>query len=319
MNLALVGATGIAGEHILELLSKRSFPLGELRLFASAVSDGEFIEYGDDSLLVGTLSEESFVGIDLVIFAAPEEVSRDWLPAASKAGAVCLDLSAYSCLDGNCSMLVAGVNDERLVGARIAAPASLTVHLSRLLDSLTKAVTLRTVLATAVASASDKGRKGLAELQKQSGELLNGRPATSQIFPAQLAFNCLPSAEEGLRVSTDLCRVLDATDLDIQVNFLRLPLFYGDGAFLRIELAEPISFTTFSDILKTAPGIAVQSVPECLTPIDAIGEQDILVQLSEPENETSSVFDLWFVADNLSCGAVENAVRLAERLASKLG
>ncbi len=320
MKIALVGATGVIGEQILEQFIKRSFPVGELRLFASADSDGEFIDFGGESLLVGLLSADSFEGIDLAIFATPAEISRDWCPIASAAGAICIDLSAASRLEATANLLVAGVNTEQLSGAMISTPASLTVQLALLLGALRQAGELRSVLVTTVSPASAYGRKGLAELQKQAGELLNGRPVVNQVFSAQLAFNCLPSAgtADEKTLAAELCRVLDLADLDIRINRLQLPLFYGEGAFVRVEFSSSVSVERVKSVLGAAEALDLQE-HDLPALIDAVGEEEMLVRLCASPAEPTTIFDLWYAADNVGRCAAGNTVRLAEMLATRIG
>ena len=321
MNIALVGATGVVGEQILEQLSKRSFPVGELRLFASAESDGDFVDFAGEPLLVGVLSPEAFLGIDLAIFATPAEVSCDWSSVATAAGAICIDLSATGRLDPATNLLVAGVNDRQVSGAKISTPASLTVQLALLLASLRQVGTLKSVLVTAVSPASSQGRKGLAELQNQAGELLNGRPVVSQVFPAQLAFNCLPSSgsEQEEALATELRKVLELEGLEIQINRLQIPLFYGEGAFVRVEFDAAVAMDSVRTTLAVAESFALQEGTELPALIDAVGEEELFVQLCGSASGSSAVLDLWCTADNLGRCAAGNVVRIAELQATRIG
>jgi aspartate-semialdehyde dehydrogenase len=321
MKVALVGATGVVGEQILEQFVTRSFPVGELRLFASAESDGDFVDFAGDPVLVGALNADAFAGIELAIFATPAEVSREWCPVAAAAGAICIDLSAAGRLDTSTDLLVAGVNDTQLSGAKISTPASLTVQLGLLLGALRRVGGLRSVLVTAVAPASAEGRKGLAELQKQAGELLNGRPAVHQVFSSQLAFNCLPSADTGQEENlvAELRKVLDLVDLNVQLNRLQLPLFYGEGAFVRVEFSSEVSRERVEAVLTSSEVFELREGPELPALIEVVGEEEMLVRLCGSSSESATVFDLWYAADNLGRCAAGNTVRLAETLAARIG
>ena len=321
MKIALVGATGVVGEQILEQFIKRSFPVGELRLFASTDSDGELVDFDGEPLPVSSLSADSFGGIDLVIFATPSAVSLDWCPIATAAGALCIDLSASSRLDDASCLLVAGVNDEKLHGAMISTPDSLTVQLALLLGALRQVAELRSLLVTSVTPASRQGRKGLAELQGQAGELLNGRPVINKVFSSQLAFNCLPSAgtDQEKNLAAELCRVLELAELDIHINRLQLPLFYGEGAFVRVEFSSAVGVGQVSAVLDAADSFDLQERTELPALIDAVGEEEMLVQLCALPSEETAVFDLWYAADNIGRCAAGNIVRLAEIVAARIG
>lgn len=320
MKIALVGATGVVGEQILEQFIKRSFPVGELHLFASADSDGELVDFDGEPLSVNALSADSFEGIDLAIFATPSEVSCDWCPIAKTAGALCIDLSATSRLDDSSRLLVAGVNDEKLSGAMISTPDSLMVQLALLLGVLRQVAGLRSILVTSVTPASGQGRKGLAELQGQAGELLNGRPVINKVFSSQLAFNCLPSAgtDQEKNLAAELCRVLDLADLDVHINRLQLPLFYGEGAFVRVEFSSVVSAEQVRTVLAAADSLDLQEQTDLRALIDAVGEDEVLVQLCASPAGKTAVFDLWYAADNIGRCAAGNTVRLAEMLMARI-
>ncbi len=125
-------------------------------------------------------------------------------------------------------------------------------------------------------------------------------------------------AGQGPSVAGDLRRILDVAELDIQINSLQLPMFYGEGAFIRLGFHEPLVLAAFQGALEAVPGITVVSGDELPSPLDATGDEDMLVQLFEPQSESSVCFDLWYAADNLSCGGAGNVVRLIEHLTKKL-
>jgi aspartate-semialdehyde dehydrogenase len=293
----------------------RNFPAGELRLFASDDSVGEFLEVDDQSLPVGQLTADAFHSVDLVIFATPADVSELWCPRALETGAVCIDLSAAGRLDKTRPLLVAGVNDEAFSSGVCSSPASSVVALALLLGALRKAGEVKRLLVTMVTPASARGMRGLDELRKQTGELLNGRPAQNKIFPAQLAFNGLPSGDDSREVSlkAELGKILNDTDLAVRINQLELPLFYGEGGFVRVDFATPVVREQVVDWLTATSGIDLQDQGDYPTLLDAVGCDDVLVRLHSSD-ETTTTLDFWYVVDNIvRCGA-GNAVRLAEKI-----
>lgn len=315
MNVALVGATGVVGRQILEQFTARSFPFGELRLFASSASAGEFLDVGTESLPVLELHADAFAGIDLAIFATPAAVSCEWCGRAAAAGVCCIDLSPDARLDAERPLLVAGLNANRQDVKLCSTPASLTQQLARLFMVLRQVGPIENLLVTALAPASRLGRQGLDELQKQTGELLNGRPAQSRVFAGQLAFNCLPSngGSDEADLADELRKVLDDADLAIDINQLQLPLFYGEGGFVRVEFTAPVSAGQLRDELDATSGITLSAEAMLPTPLDAVAEGELLVRLCGPQEEQSRQFDLWFAADNVA-GSAANVVQLAELL-----
>ena len=315
MNVALVGATGVVGRQILEQFTERSFPVGELRLFASEASVGEFVDFAGDSLPLRPLSEESFAGIDLVILAAPAAICPGLAAQAERAGACCVDLSSAARLDDARPLLVAGVNDQGFGGALCSAPDSLTVELALLLGALQTAGRPASILAHLLVPASDAGRAGIDDLQKQTGELLNGRPLPSGVFSAQLAFNCLPRIETG--VVAELERILPLEGCELRVNRLLMPAFFGSGGFVRVIFDEPVAPGAVEDALGSQALIELESSSELLSPLETVGAERLAVQCCSRPTDAGREYDFWFVADNIGLGAAGNALRLAERMVAR--
>lgn len=320
MNLALVGATGVVGEQILEQLDARSFPVGELRLFASEDSVGDVVDFAGESQLLRPLDENAFTEIDLAIFATPVAVSRQWLPVAARAGALCIDLSSAERLSDERALVVAGVNEDVIDGAVFTTPASLVVQLARLLNSLRVSESLVALQVTAVLPASAAGRPGFDELQKQAGDLLNGRPAHEAIFPGRLAFNCLPvSGSVSDVVADELRKVLQLpAQLRLRVQQLMAPLFFGEAAFVCLEFAREADPEAIREAIERAEELRLVADIQDATPNDAIGQDEILVHLIDSPSGAADRIELWIAADNAGSGAAGNVVRLAESLVKKL-
>jgi len=320
MNLALVGATGVVGEQILEQLAERSFPVGELRLFASEDSVDNLVDFAGESFPVAPLAEDAFADIDLVIFATPAAVSSRWEPVANSAGAVSVDLSEAARLESERALIVSGVNEDAINGAQLSTPSSLVVHLARLLKALGPCGELTEINVTAIAPASAAGRAGFDELQKQAGDLLNGRPTQQQVFENRLAFNCLP-AGNGQRKQTQVAELRKVTslpaELPINLQQLTIPLFFGEGGYLNLRFAEQADVASVTAALQSSDDVELVESCDAATPLDAIDSEQLLVCLAEQEI-TEKRIDLWFAADNAGSGGALNLVRLVETLALKL-
>lgn len=330
-NVAVVGATGVVGSEILRLLEERAFPVGELRPFASARSAGELLEFGDASVLVRELEEDAFAGIDLALFAAPAEVAERFCPVAAAAGALCIDTSGAYSADPDVPLVVPEVNDGELARCRVrgivASPAAATVQMALPLKALHDAGVVQRVVATTCQSVSGSGRQAIDELRIQAGELLNGRPAESSVYPHQIAFNCLPhvgpfgadgaSREEQL-IAGELRRLLGAAELGVAVTAVRVPVFYGDCASLNVELAGEVGPERARELFAAVPGLEV--VDDCADdlypqPVEAAGEDAVLVGRVRADASRAHALSLWVAADNVRTGAANNAVQIAEGLA----
>ena len=329
-NIAVVGATGAVGRQLLEILEERDFPVAQLCLLASERSDGEFLDFRGDSVLVQSLDEEAFAGIDLAFFCAPAAVSARFCPIAAGAGAVCIDFSGAWRIDADVPLVLPEVNPHEIARARgkkiIAIPGAAAAALAVALKPLHQLSPLRRLVVTSVQAVSGAGQAGIDELRVQCGELLNGRPCDAKVFPRQIAFNCLPQngpfdadgvdAEEAALVH-DLRRLLDLPELGVSATAVRVPVFYGYSAAVNVEAQGALSLPQARAALAATPGVALIDEPaegDYPTPVDAAGQDEVQVGRLRVDGSRPGGLDLWLAADNLRAGAALPAVRVAELL-----
>lgn len=332
-TLAIVGATGAVGRQVIELLEERAFPLKALRLLASERSVGEFTEFKDESLPVQLLGHDSFVGVDIALFCAPDAVSEEFCPIAAAAGAMCIDSSSFWRMDDAVPLVVANVNGAALSGCCtkriIASPASSSVQLSLALKALFDFSAPVRVVVSTYQPVSENGQQGVDELRKQCGELLNGRPVKNKIYPHQVAFNCLPQvgdfmtdgytdAEIGLVCETR--KVLGVESLKLTATAVRVPVFYGLSQSVNVETAEKIGVEKARELFDAMDDIElVDDVTdgEYPMPIDVSGQDSIYVGRIRSDMSQDNALNMWICADNLRQGAATNIVQIAEMLIEK--
>jgi aspartate-semialdehyde dehydrogenase len=329
-SVAVIGATGLVGQEILSVLEQRLFPLGELRLYASLRSAGDAVSCGGLTTRVEPLDGAHLVGTDILFLAASEQVSAEWLARASDAGAVVIDMSQLFADDPDIPVVVPEVNPadvaDYVTRGVIASPDAPAIALAVALKPLHESARLLRVVATTFEPVSGLGRAGIAELQQQTIELMNGRSIDAPaVFPRRVAFNVIPHAGEmlaGGRTSherqtiTALRRLLDAPDLPVSVTRVRVPLFFGSGLAVNVETEARLTATSARDLVRVAPGVLLQddaAAGAYPTPVDAV-EQDATVAGRIREDETMNVLDLWLAIDNLRKGSAVNAVQIAELL-----
>ena len=239
-NIAVVGATGVVGRQLLEILEERDFPVARLHLLASERSDGDFLDFRGDSVVVQSLNEESFAGIDLAFFCVPASVSARFCPVAARAETVCIDLSGAWRIDADVPLVLPEVNPQEIARARgkkiIPIPGAAAAALTVALMPLHRLSPLRRLVVTSVQAVSGAGQAGIDELRVQCGELLNGRPCDVKVFPRQIAFNCLPQngpidadgvdAEESAMIH-DLRRLLDLPELGVSASTRHIAGLHG--------------------------------------------------------------------------------------------
>ncbi len=332
-NVAIVGATGAVGTEMLRVLEEREFPVKSLRLLASERSDGNFLEFGGEQVMVETLGIDSFQGIDLALFSAGGERSLEFCPAAAAAGAVCIDNSSAWRMDPEVPLVVPEVNPEEIARYRakgiVANPNCSTIQLVVALKPLHDHARIRRIVVSTYQSVSGTGQKAVDELRVQTGELLNGRPATVKVYPHQIAFNCLPQIDsflesgytkEEMKLVNETRKILGDETLRVTATAVRVPVFYGHSESVNIETGTKLTVAKARELIEGAPGCSLVDDPEdglYPMPVDSAGQDLVLVGRIREDPTIDNGLNLWLCADNLRKGAATNAVQIAEVLAAR--
>jgi aspartate-semialdehyde dehydrogenase len=332
-NVAVVGATGAVGQQMLEVLAERNFPLKEVRLLASERSEGKFLEFKGEQLMVQKLDKDSFAGIDIALFSAGGSRSEEFCPIAAAAGAVCVDNSSAWRMDPAVPLVVPEVNPQDIAlytnKGIIANPNCSTIQMVVALKPLHDYGTIKRIVVSTYQAVSGTGRNAIDELRIQSGELLNGRPAECKVYPHQIAFNCLPQIDvfldngytkEEMKMVNETRKILDDQHIGVTATTVRVPVFYSHSESVNVETATKISAAKARELLAASPGVkVVDDVANLVYPmaIDAAGQDLTYVGRIREDESVANALNLWVVADNLRKGAATNAVQIAEILADK--
>ncbi|MFQ5666024.1 MAG: aspartate-semialdehyde dehydrogenase [Candidatus Binatia bacterium] len=327
--LAVVGATGLVGQQIIETLEERRFPIADLRLYASLRSAGEAVRCGDVTARVELLDGARFDATDVVFVAAGQQVSAEWAGRVAGAGAVVIDTSQLFASDPDVPLVVPEVNGSELAGCGsrrlIASPDSSAVALAVALNPLHAAACITRVVASTLEPVSGAGRRGVEELQRQTVALMNGRSVERECFPNRIAFNVLPQVGEFVAGGASqaeqqtvgaLRRLLQHPELTVSVTRVRVPLFYGEAIAVNVETLEKVSAAAAREIFRTAPGALLRDDTSALpypTPADAVGQDATYVGRIREDEETNGL-DFWITIDNIRKGSAVNAVQIAELL-----
>ena len=328
-HLAVVGATGLVGQEVLRILEERGFPVGTLTLLASDRSAGSRVEFRSRSTVVRELSGDAFEEVDTAIFAASSEVSHDYARQAAQAGALVIDCSSAFRLHPHVPLCVPEINPEVLQRHHgiIAIPHGMTTQLALALAPLHVEATLTRVVVSTYQAASGRGRHAVRELDQQLRGLLNFRPVEAEIFPHQLAFNCLPQGgafvdnghcEEEMALIDETRKLLATPDLPVSATVVYVPLAHSHSASVYIETERTLSVPQVRDLLEQAPGVEVEDdcrEQEYPLAIHANGRDEVFVGRVRADLSMPNGLHLWVVADNLRKGAALNAVQIAEYLA----
>lgn len=330
-TVAVVGATGAVGGEVLRTLDERVFPVGELRLFASARSAGEMIEWRGSSIRVDQIDGDGFEGVDLAFFCAGGAVSAEFAPRAADAGAVVIDKSSHFRMDPDVPLVVPEVNADDLVERHrgiIASPNCTTIPIVVALKPIADAVGLARIVAASYQAVSGGGKRGIAALSHETVNLLNLRGATEgegpSVFPRRIAFNCIPqvdafladgSTKEEAKVIAETRRVLHLETLPVAVTCVRVPTFYGHSVALTVELEQPLDAADARLLLREAPGVILCELGDEMpypTAADVGGTDAVYVGRVRNDPSHPRGLQLWVAADNLRKGAALNAVQIAE-------
>ncbi len=330
-NVAVVGATGAVGECLLEILAQRRFPLGNLHALASERSAGSTVMFDGRSIEVGNLADFDFGKVEIGLFSAGGAVSAEFAPRAAAAGCVVVDNTSHFRYDDDIPLVVSEVNPQSLADFRnrniIANPNCSTMQMVVALKPIHDAAGILRVGVATYQAVSGAGRAAVRELARQTAELLNGRPAESQVFPSQIAFNALPHIDrfldngytrEEMKMAWETRKILGDDSIRVSATCVRIPVFYGHCEAVQIETRRSISAAEVRELLAAAPGVTVIDDPEANeypTPVGhAAGEDPVFVGRIREDISMENGINLWVVADNIRKGAALNTVQIAELL-----
>ncbi|MFV3412452.1 aspartate-semialdehyde dehydrogenase [Pseudomonas nitroreducens] len=327
LDIAVVGATGLVGEALVELLEERDFPVANLYLLASGESAGKSVAFRGRNIRVGKLDDFDFAKVRLAFLSVGAEAAAECAARADEAGCSVIDLSGAS-RDNACALLaLACVNGDAVqtlqVPALIAAPAAPAAEVAEVLAALRGVVELRQVAVNACLSASALGREGVQELARQTAELLNARPLEPRLVDRQFAFNMLAQLggvdEHGYspverRIAAELAALFPELEKGLSVSCSVAPVFFGDTLMLSIKTAAPVSLGAISAALNAVDGIELVEDDYPTVIGDAQGQDSVYVGRLRTGLTDSCELNLWIASDNVRKGAALNAVNLGELL-----
>ena len=331
-NTAIVGATGAVGRTMLSILEERDFPVAELRLLASSRTAGTKVETRWGEVEVEDLATADPAGVEIALFSAGGDRSKEYGPKFAGAGAVVIDNSSAFRMEPSVPLVVVDVNDADAANRPrgiIANPNCTTMAIMMAAGPLHRAAGLRMMIATSYQSVSGSGMKGIEEMLRQNDAL---RPNASglqsgawedpgsEVYARPIGFNVLPLAgtlkdenytDEEWKLVNETRKILGSDSILVEPTCVRVPVVVSHGIAATMWFDRAIGHDEVVELLEAAPGVQVweETVP---TPLDAAGADDVLVgRIRETVGERGGI-SLWAVGDNLRKGAALNAVQIAE-------
>lgn len=325
-TVAVVGATGAVGAEMLATLEARTFPIARLLPFASSKSAGGHVRFRGAEVNVRVLTKDSFRGVDVALFSAGTDVSKEYAPIAAKAGAVVIDNSSAWRMDPRVPLVVPEVNPHDLENHQgmIANPNCSTIQMVVALKPLHDHGTITRVVVSTYQSVSGTGKEAMDELAEQCRRLMNSDDVHPTVYPHQIAFNCLPhiddflpsgSTKEEMKMVNEAKKILGDPSIGISATTVRVPVFVSHAESINVETKKKVSVQEARAILSTAPGVQLYDDPSRRVypmPIDAVGTDAVFVGRIREDESIPNGLNLWVVADNLRKGAALNAVQIAE-------
>ena len=329
-SLAIVGATGLVGRTILEVLEEKKLPISKYTLFASSKSAGKIMHFMDSDYVVKELNENSFdEGFDFAIFSAGGDTSKKYAPIAASKGTIVIDNSSAFRMDPNVPLVVPEVNPEEIENNKgiIANPNCSTIQALVALKPLDTAYTIKRIIYSTYQAVSGAGNKGVADLDNGIFNYSNKCcDYALQKFPYPIFNNCLPHidvfldngySKEEEKMINETRKILKKPDLKITATTVRVPVFNSHSEAINVEFEKDFKIEELRDLLIHSSGITViddpsnNKYPLCK---DATGSDNVYVGRIRRDYSVDSGINLWVVADNLRKGAASNAIQILEKM-----
>jgi len=330
-KIALIGATGAVGQVFLRILEERNFPASDIRLCASERSFGKKIKVRGEKLIVEEATPQLLSEVDFVFISASGSVSRQMAPLAVDQGAIVIDKSSAFRMDPTVPLVVPEINPGDLHDHHgiIASPNCTTTPMVMALKPLNEANPAKRIIAASYQSVTGTGASAGEELLAQSRDVLDGKDASMNVYPHQIAFNVLPHVEEFLengytteemKMQNETRKILHAPDLKVSTTCVRVPVMVSHAEAINVEFTDPISPGEVREILSTMPGVRVVDDPQANVypmPVQSEGEDDVFVGRIRKDISLDNGIAMWLTCDNLRKGAALNAIQIAEEMLAR--
>ena len=330
-KIALIGATGAVGQVFLRILEERNFPASDIRLCASERSFGKKVKVRGEKLIVEEATPQLLSEVDFVFISASGSVSRQMAPLAVDQGAIVIDKSSAFRMDPTVPLVVPEINPGDLHDHHgiIASPTCTTTPMVMALKPLNEANPAKRIVAASYQSVTGTGASAGEELLAQSRDVLDGKDASMNVYPHQIAFNVLPHVEEFLengytteemKMQNETRKILHAPDLKVSTTCVRVPVMVSHAEAINVEFTDPISPGEVREILSTMPGVRVVDDPQANVypmPVQSEGEDDVFVGRIRKDISLDNGIAMWLTCDNLRKGAALNAIQIAEEMLAR--
>jgi aspartate-semialdehyde dehydrogenase len=325
MKVAVVGATGMVGNVMLEVLREFNFPVTELIPVASEKSVGKLIQFGSLEFHVVNLETAVQMKPDIAIFSAGGQTSLDWAPRFAEVGTVVIDNSSAWRMDPTKKLIVPEINGDELTAEDkiIANPNCSTIQLVLALAPLHKAYTIKRVVVSTYQSITGTGVKAVEQMENErnglNGEMAYHYPIDKNCIPQCDVFTDNGYTKEEMKLTNETKKILDP-GINVTATAVRVPVVGGHSEAVNIEFERDFDLSEVRRLLHEQDGITLKDDPTTNTypmPKYAEGKNDVFVGRIRRDESQENTLNMWIVADNLRKGAATNAVQIANLLIKK--
>ena len=325
MNIAIVGATGLVGQVILEILEKLEFDLDNIYAIASKKSIGKSIKFRDQEITIISIENSVEKKIDVAIFSAGKELSLKWAPIFAAKGIYVIDNSSAWRMDGTKKLIVPEINGHILEknDKIIPNPNCSTIQMVMAIHSIHAKYNILRIIVSTYQSISGTGRKAIAQLEGEQNSV-----ETEKVYPYQIYKNAIPHCDEfekngytkeEMKLVNETNKILDS-NISITATAVRLPISGGHSESINLTLENQFKIDDIKSIIKNSKGVILEDNPSknlYPMPLSSQGKDDVYVGRVRRDNSCENSLNMWVVSDNLRKGAATNTVQIMKLLIEK--
>ena len=334
-NVAVVGATGLVGEAMIDILEQRQFPVGKLFALASERSAGREIKFRGETIVIEPLAKFDFQQADFGLFSAGGSVSAEYAPQAAAAGCIVIDNTSHFRYDDDIPLIVPEVNAHRIGDYAkrgiIANPNCSTIQLVVALKPIYDAVGIERINIATYQAISGAGRSALETMTEHARQILNGVEPIRSGPAKHVAFNVVPQIDvflengfikEEMKIIWETRKILEDPNIMVNPTVARVPVYFGHSEAVHIETRTKITVAEVQKLLNSAAGVVlldgheIGAYPTAAT--EAAGRDAVFVGRVREDPSHPRGIDLWVVSDNVRKGAALNSIQIAEFLVNQL-
>jgi aspartate-semialdehyde dehydrogenase len=326
MKVAVVGATGMVGEVMLQVLSERNFPVTELIPVASEKSVGKEIEYNGKKYKVVGMQTAVDMKADVALFSAGGDSSLEWAPKFAAAGTTVIDNSSAWRMDPTKKLIVPEINADQLTKEDkiIANPNCSTIQMVMVLAPLHKKYNIKRVIVSTYQSITGTGVKAVRQLENEyaniDGEMAYKYPIHRNAIPQCDSFEENGYTKEEMKLVRETQKILNDKTIAVTATAIRVPIVGGHSEAVNVEFSNDFDINEVRSILAATDGVIVQDNTAEFSypmPLFAQGKDDVFVGRIRRDESQPNSLNMWIVADNLRKGAATNTIQIAEYLVAK--